>query len=147
MQFRVVIPDKCKPGQTIRIHCPDGTEANIKIPKGVKPGDSFIFELAADQLQNPKALLDSIKQKNGAVQLAATTDGTGDGSRQKVPSSTSAQDKVAAAHSTFWDREIVNCQDFFFALSVGLVIGLAIILGFLMGILYVTRDFPAPEYE
>jgi hypothetical protein len=123
MQFRVVIPEHVKAGQTIRIHCPDGTEANVKVPDGLSTGDSFIFEMAVDQLKDPQALLDSL--------------------REKYPkNSTYAKDSGATTTKKkgFLDREIVNLQDFVMALSVGLVIGLGIVLGFLLGILYVTDD-------
>ena len=87
MQFRVTIPPHVKSGQTIHIRCPDGSEGDIKVPKGVNGGDSFIFEM-------PK-------------------------------------------HS-FLDREIASVNDFFMALAVGVVIGVSIVTGFLLGILYVT---------
>jgi hypothetical protein len=121
MQFRVVIPEHVKSGQTIRIHCPDGTEANVKVPDGLSTGDSFIFEMAVDQLKDPQALLDSL--------------------RDKYPKSAANADLMAATKKKgFLDREILNLQDFAMALSVGLVIGLGIVLGFLLGILYVTED-------
>ncbi len=159
MQFRVVIPDKCQAGQTIRIRCPDGTEATVRIPNGLRPGDSFVFELlGADQVQNPNPLVDSMRDKNGAVRLAAaaTTAAAGvagdDPARHKVPplsslSSSCGPNMVATAHHTFRDREVVTCQDFVLALSVGLIIGLAVVIGFWMGVLYVTRDFPPTGYE
>jgi hypothetical protein len=50
MQFRVSIPDHVKAGQTIRIRCPDGSEGDVKVPKGLKGGDSFIFEMPKAQL-------------------------------------------------------------------------------------------------
>jgi hypothetical protein len=122
MQFRVVIPEHVKAGQTIRIHCPDGTEANVKVPDGLCTGDSFIFEMAVDQLKDPQALLDSLRQKN-------------------PKSVANAKDSGATTKKKgFLDREILNLQDFVMALSVGLVIGLGIVLGFLLGILYVTDD-------
>jgi hypothetical protein len=122
MQFRVVIPEHVKSGQTIRIHCPDGTEANVKVPDGLSPGDSFIFEMAVDQLKDPQALLDSLRAKN-------------------PKSANNAKDSGATTKKKgFLDREILNLQDFVMALSVGLVIGLGIVLGFLLGILYVTDN-------
>ena len=38
----------------------------------------------------------------------------------------------------FLDREIVDLEDFITALSVGLLIGLSIVFGFLVGVLVVT---------
>lgn len=58
MQFRVVIPEECGGGnQIVRVHITDGTEANVKIPTGLCPGDCFIFELPDHKMQNPKQLL------------------------------------------------------------------------------------------
>lgn len=119
MQFRVVIPEHVKASQTIRIHCPDGTEANVEVPKGLKTGDSFIFEMSVDQLNNPQALLDSLKKKS--------------------PSGTASPSSKKGKKKGFLDREIVNLQDFVMALSVGLIIGLGIMIGFLLGILWVTK--------
>ena len=75
MQFRVVIPENDQAGQTIRIHCHDGTEANVKVPKGSKPGDSFIFEMSVDQLKDPQGLLESARkeEQEAAAASAATT--------------------------------------------------------------------------
>ena len=126
MQFRVVIPEHVKSGQTIRIHCPDGTEANVKVPDGLSTGDSFIFEMAVDQLKDPQALLDSL--------------------REKYPKSYAKETGATAKKKGFLDREILNLQDFVMALSVGLVIGLGIVLGFLLGILYVTDDITSMHY-
>jgi len=92
MQFRVSIPPHVKSGQTIRIRCPDGSEGEVKVPKGLKGGDSFIFEMP----------------KNSTKDI------------------------------TFLDREIASWNDFFMALMVGVLIGMSIIMGFLVGILYVT---------
>jgi hypothetical protein len=133
MQFRVVIPEQVKAGQTIRIHCPDGTEANVKVPKGLKTGDSFIFEMSVDQLNNPQALLDSLNSKSKE-------------SAKSPNKSTIKLDTIAAPKKKgFLDREIVNLQDFALALSVGLIIGLGIVLGFLLGILSVTEHHVPTE--
>lgn len=98
MIFRVSIPPHVKAGQVIRIRCPDGTEGDVKVPKGLKGGDSFIFEM-------PTPALSSEKKKK----------------------------------SSFLDREIASFHDFFMALTVGVVIGLSIVTGFLLGVLYVTE--------
>lgn len=45
--FRVCIPESVKAGQTIRIRCPDGSEGDVKVPKGLTGGQSFIFEMPA----------------------------------------------------------------------------------------------------
>lgn len=114
MQFRVVIPENVKEGQTIRVRCPDGTEADVKIPGGLKPGDSFVFDISVDRLTDPQALLDTLKEKSMD---------SGSHSRRKG----------------FLERDIVSMNDLLLALSVGLIIGLGIIFGFIVGILYATR--------
>lgn len=63
MQFRVLIPVHVKSGQVIRIRCPDGTEGDVKVPKGLSTGDSFIFEMPDTvpivvKVENPKGFLD-----------------------------------------------------------------------------------------
>jgi hypothetical protein len=120
MHFRVTIPEHVKSGQTIRISCPDGTEANVKVPKGLKTGDSFIFELPTEQLNDPKSLLDSIKQKGGSA--------------------------VQDGKKGFMDSDIRNVQDFLVAISMGLFIGLGIIMGFCFGILYATQNYAEPNF-
>jgi hypothetical protein len=50
MQFRVSLPEHVKAGQTIRIRCPDGLEGDVKVPRGLKGGDSFIFEMPKTEL-------------------------------------------------------------------------------------------------
>uniref|UniRef100_A0A7R9WR53 Uncharacterized protein n=1 Tax=Craspedostauros australis TaxID=1486917 RepID=A0A7R9WR53_9STRA len=49
-------------------------------------------------------------------------------------------DAVDAQGGSFLDREISNFHDFLLALSVGVVIGLGIVIGFLLGVLYITSD-------
>lgn len=117
MHFRVVIPDNVKEGQTIRIRCPDGTEADVKIPSGLKPGDSFVFDISVDRLTNPQALLDTLKEKS--------------------------KDSSQLRRKGFLERDIVSMNDLLLALSVGLIIGLGIIVGFVVGILYATRNVQA----
>lgn len=98
MQFRVVVPSNVKPGQMLRIRCPDGTEGDVRVPKGLKPGNSFIFEMPTEE-KTSKPLL---------------------------------------SRPSFFDREIMDKQDFLNALAVGLCIGMSIVLGFLIGVLLVT---------
>jgi hypothetical protein len=63
MQFRVTVPDNAQPEMMIRIRCPDGTETMVNIPKGLRPGDTFVFELQDGQLLNPKALQQTLTNK------------------------------------------------------------------------------------
>ena len=63
MQFRVVIPSNVKEGQLIRIRCPDGKEGDVRVPKGLTCGDSFVFEMRdgdsnAQRPSEPKGFLD-----------------------------------------------------------------------------------------
>lgn len=111
MQFRVLVPSNVKPGQTIRISCPDGTESTVRIPQGLKTGDSFIFELSVDQLKNPEKILESMQQ-----------------------------DKNSGRQKGFLNRDIANLEDFIVALTVGLTIGMGIVMGFIAGVLYATKD-------
>lgn len=101
MHFRVSIPPNVKAGQVIRIRCPDGTEGDVKVPKGLKPGDTFVFDFPAVKGLVPK-------------------------SKKKTTS------------SSFLDREIASAHDFVMALAIGVIIGLSIVTGFLLGVLYVT---------
>jgi hypothetical protein len=50
MHFRVSLPEHVKAGMTIRIRCPDGSEGDVKVPKGLKGGDSFIFQMPKTEL-------------------------------------------------------------------------------------------------
>ena len=198
MQFKVVIPDQCAAGQTIRIHIRDGTEANVKIPNGLVSGDSFIFELPTNQMQNPQVLIlqQQQQQQESMRRQAATTTTTGDNinNNNAVPHAISEietgytsnnddnddnnnntntnsnlitttasiingdnksdqqqqqqqqqlpRQKSRQTGALFLEREVLDFQDFFLALSVGLLVGSAIVIGFLLGILHVTADIYA----
>ncbi len=111
MKFRVLIPNNVKPGQAIRIACPDGTESTVPVPKGLKPGDSFIFELSVDQLKNPEQMLHLMHDEMTPGQRRG-----------------------------FLNRDVTNFQDFIVALSVGFTIGMGTVIGFMAGVLYATKD-------
>lgn len=53
MQFRVVVPSHVKSGHVIRIRCPDGTEGDVKVPKGLRSGDTFVFEMPDAETTKP----------------------------------------------------------------------------------------------
>ena len=57
-------------------------------------------------------------------------------------SSSSSSSSLKYARRSFLEREINDCQDFILALSVGLLVGSAIVIGFLFGILHVTSSYP-----
>lgn len=117
IQFRVVIPANVKPGQMLRIRCPDGTEGDVRVPKGLKPGNSFIFEMPADALINK-----GMAQQSGSKGLSDTD-----------------LFKNSSLAGGFLDREIVDRQDFLAALAVGILVGLSIVAGFLFGVLIATE--------
>ena len=145
MQFRVVIPEHVKAGQTIRIHCPDGTEANVRVPDGLNTGDSFIFEMSVDQLKNPQALLNTLKESSSNNAAATNKNNNKSSSKDSTNSkdandgtTTTSKNVIHGRKRGFLDREIVNVQDFLLALFVGLIIGVGIVLGFILGVLAVT---------
>mmetsp|Transcript_46830 Transcript_46830/g.52194 ORF Transcript_46830/g.52194 Transcript_46830/m.52194 type:complete len:685 (+) Transcript_46830:164-2218(+) len=68
-------------------------------------------------------------------------DSDGDGDANNASNSQQQQDQ-RRQNPTFLKREIIDYRDFIFALSVGLLIGSSIVLGFLLGILHVTAPYP-----
>lgn len=46
--------------------------------------------------------------------------------------------KKSSNRISFLDREIASLHDFIVALGLGVLIGLSIVIGFLLGILYIT---------
>jgi hypothetical protein len=187
MQFRVLIPDECEAGQTVRIHLQDGTEANVKMPNGLFSGDSFIFDLPTHQMQNPQNLYasshsnksmttipvgggdnvtvvpatqidndDNSNLMTATASVVVTNNNSHDGDddsnnddddqdnsgSNKYENKSSSSSSSSYARRTFLEREIIDCQDFILALSVGLLVGSAIVIGFLFGILHVTSSYP-----
>mmetsp|Transcript_41304 Transcript_41304/g.98906 ORF Transcript_41304/g.98906 Transcript_41304/m.98906 type:complete len:135 (+) Transcript_41304:263-667(+) len=120
MLFNVTAPNTAQPGQTIRIRCPRQNETNlsnstievmVEIPTGLRPGDSFVFELPPET--SPTESSSKSTSKGGVVE----------GIRGKF-------EDLARQH-----EEVV------LAVGVGLVIGLSLIGGFMSGVLYSTNDF------
>ena len=64
------------------------------------------------------------------------------GSNTNRKKSSSSSSSLKYARRSFLEREINDCQDFILALSVGLLVGSAIVIGFLFGILHVTSLYP-----
>ena len=64
------------------------------------------------------------------------------GSNTSGNKSSSSSSSLEYARRSFLEREINDCQDFILALSVGLLVGSAIVIGFLFGILHVTSSYP-----
>eukprot|EP00934_Nitzschia_sp_Nitz4_P003124 Nitzschia sp. Nitz4//scaffold15_size197535//30330//30875//NITZ4_001557-RA/size197535-processed-gene-0.56-mRNA-1//-1//CDS//3329537652//3114//frame0 len=111
--FRVDLPANIQTGQTVRITCPDGTTSTRKLPSNVQAGDSMLLELSLHQLKNPKEVL-SLLQPDESNHPTTKAGG-------------------------FLDRDIVNVQDVFIALTVGMIIGVGVVFGFVVGILYSTQ--------
>ena len=128
MQFRVVIPEHVRSGQYIKVHCPadskgsKGREAELRVPKGLKPGDSFVFD---------------ISDKDSSITIASDV--------------TNLNSQIAAStkqkQSTFLDREVLHLRDFLVALGIGLVIGISIVVGFVLGVLSVTSGVSETQVQ
>ncbi len=44
-KLQAAVPPGAPPGALLRVRLPDGNEVNVRVPKGLKPGDEFIFEV------------------------------------------------------------------------------------------------------
>lgn len=167
MRFRGIVPDDAESGESLRIRISDGTEAIVTIPSGVGKGDSFLFELPTDQVKNPKALLkeeqqstkttkrrqkDQINHRQQVIIPTATveTKSISDDSMKTISASLVLVDREDDSgktkntnKKTFLERDIIDCQDFVLALTVGLLVGTAIVFGFFMGIVYSTETIYA----
>ena len=75
MLFIVTVPNTAQPGETIRVRCPQQNETNlpnstievvVEIPKGLRPGDSFVFDLPPET--SPTALASKSTSKGGAIE-------------------------------------------------------------------------------
>ncbi len=166
MRFRAVVPEHCEAGERLRIRISDGTGVTVKIPSEFGKGDSFVFELQTDQLKNPKALLKeeqklqqstktskrqqrkpkNQQQQQQVIQTAQVE--TRSNSDDSIKTTTASlvlvddddtETSVDTKKKTFLEREIIDFQDFFLALTVGLLVGSAIVFGFFLGIVYSTE--------
>lgn len=129
MQYRIVIPDHTKAGQSVRVNFPDGSDSIVQVPKGMKPGDLYVLDgdsvntgTATQHAKDRKRKPNNNKNEELAVCEAV------------------AVDLEASKPQGFLNREISSCQDFVLALSVGLIIGLGIVMGFFFGVLFSTRN-------
>lgn len=161
MHFRVLVPKGVHAGQTLRVRCPDGSMGDVKIPKGLREGDTFIFEMSVPD-ENAIKEAQKARTTDAASSGAAGGGGNGGSSGGLLPHvSRSGAGGVAAAGGVsvagtaisaaattssvpsqgcgFLDREIVDTRDFIAALGVGMLIGVSIVSGFLMGVLMVTE--------
>ena len=158
MHFRVLVPKGVHAGQTIRVRCPDGSMGDVKIPKGLNPGDTFIFEMSVPDenavKEAQKARTTGAGSSSGAAGggggrsclLPHVPRGTGGVTTAGSASVAGATISAAATASSvpsngcgFLDREIVDTRDFIAALGVGMLIGVSIVSGFLVGVLMVTE--------
>ena len=137
MQFRVVIPEHIRSGQYIKVHCPPdgkgskGREAELRVPKGLKPGDTFVFDIS--DKDNSIIIANDVDLLN--LQLAAAANG-GSGGNKNL----GGHNNIGSQNdgSTFLDREVLHLKDFLVALGIGLVIGVSIVVGFVLGVLSAT---------
>ena len=174
MQFRALVPENCKEGESLRVQISDGTTAKVAIPNGIMAGDSFLFNIPTNQLNDPNSLKEELQKQSGknsnkqqnelksqqqehlqkAIPIAQveTRPHSDDSTKTVVASLVTLEDsfspdgtneatatKGTKTTRSFHDREIIDWQDFVLALTVGLLVGLAIVFGFLIGILHATE--------
>ncbi|KAL9185569.1 hypothetical protein ACHAXT_003346 [Thalassiosira profunda] len=44
-KLQAAVPAGAPPNALLRVRLPDGTEVNVRVPEGLKPGDEFVFEV------------------------------------------------------------------------------------------------------
>lgn len=163
MQFRVVVPAYAKPGQMLRIRCPDGTEGDVCIPKNLKPNNSFIFEMAADALlsnrnggngssvYNQQQQQNSQKQQDG-IQQRMTTPPTAiavgvDLWKNEIASAGNrTKSRYPYNHGGVNGRTLTSSSssarryEYLAALTTGIFIGFSVITGFIFGVIISTSN-------
>ena len=144
MQFRVVIPEHIRSGQYIKVHCPPdgkgskGREAELRVPKGLKPGDTFVFDIS--DKDNSIIIANDVDLLN--LQIAAANGGTTAGNNNN---NRNVGGNNSSNTGTFLDREVLHVKDFLVALGIGLVIGVSIVVGFVLGVLSATSGIQDHE--
>jgi hypothetical protein len=114
MQFRVVIPEHVRSGQYIKVHCPpDGKgsvsrEAELRVPKGLKPGDSFVFDIS----DKDSSIIIGHDVDNLNAQIAAANN-SGSKNRNKKNAGS-----IYTGPTSFLDREVLHLKDFVVALGM-----------------------------
>jgi hypothetical protein len=121
MQFRALIPQGVQPGQVVRVSV-NGVQLNIRVPKHSQPGDSFVFDIAKSELLRQQQQ----QQKGADVKHTSTL------ILDATPASASATSSSGLSLNTFYSKLGV-------AFGTALLIGLSILFGFMLGILYVTQ--------
>lgn len=143
MQFRVVIPEHVRSGQYIKVHCPpdgkgsEGREAELRVPKGLKPGDSFVFDIS--DKDSSITIASDVTNLNSQI-----AQNGGGGAKNKKNNTTSSG---AGGPGNFLDREVLHLRDFLVALGIGLIIGISIVVGFVMGVLSATSGISESNFH
>lgn len=131
MQFRVTVPAGIKGGQVVTVNAA-GTQFNVRVPKEVTAGDTFLFSLTPEQ-----------------VAAAKSTSATSSSKRNSNKSNTA--DSVAYDNTTLLEGTKASSAsavvfhdytDLGMALCLGFAIGGAIVFGFVLGVLFVTDALP-----
>lgn len=112
MQFRVVLPANVKPGERLRVTCPDGTQSDTVVPQNLKADDAFLIDIPVDQLKSPHQILNFMQH-----------------------------DTAAAGFKGFLFKNVSSILDVLLAVIIGCVLAYWTILGFLAGVLYGTREY------
>ena len=128
MQYRVTVPDGVDGGQIVSVNA-EGAQFNVRVPPEVKAGESFLFSLTPGQLA-------------AAQQQLVDQD---DSSTKNLDDDTMIQSPVVIGTTKPIDHTLILFHDFAdlgIALCLGCVIGMAIVVGFVMGVLFVTEPLP-----
>ena len=114
MQFRVVIPEHVRSGQYIKVHCPpDGKgslsrEAELRVPKGLKPGDSFVFDIS--DKDSSITIGHDVDNLNAQIAAANSSSSKNKKSQGQITST--------GGKGNFLDREVLHLRDFLVALGM-----------------------------
>lgn len=127
IQFRATIPHNItQPGQPLRVRLPDSVTGDavvdvvVEIPKGLRAGDSFVFELEPDEVAEVVAKqqlgqTDQQSQDEDVLQQQSTQDQKSSSSqRQDIKSSSKSKKKSrrsSASAATTRDEDIASGGD------------------------------------
>ena len=130
MHFRVVMPPNAKAGQLLRIRAPDGTEGDVRVPKDVKAGETFIFEM---EVSDPYLTWETAqRQQNLQSRLDGSTDEAIQQGGDWNGKETGILNFCFMSNKLYW-------EDLLAALGVGMIVGMSIVGGFLCGVIMVTE--------
>ena len=128
MQYRVTVPDGVEGGQIVSVNA-EGAQFNVRVPPEVKAGETFLFSLTPGQL--------------AAAQQQLLDDDSS--TRNFDEDNNMIQSPVVIGTTKPVDHTLILFHDFAdlgIALCLGCVIGIAIVAGFVMGVLFVTEPLP-----